>query len=537
MADTSIFEIKSFRYALSSYEDKGPAGSFKFGTNLDPRKKVDSLSAGQALVDEGLHASQSPSLSTSPSLSVSLSNSPSPSKSVSPTPSPSASVSPSVSVSLSPSTTKSHSVSPSPSPSGGANVSTVFQDLIHTFVKANDGYTYGFGNTGYIYRRDSDGFWQIVYKDSNGAILGAAEWYSDSGKTFLYWATLRQLNRKELPGRSDWNDVNEGGPGTWPKTNLEAADWHTMREAGGSLIIANRQFLALVGYDDSYTNEALNLIPGNVAKTIVERNGRTIAGTARLSDPTKGVNGAIDSEIGLAQVGDQGEIFFANMSDSIASKKFPGGGKVNPGGVANEVEQVNFFEWEQDALSWIDKQSVGNMSLWGVWGADTGRGGIYTYGRRNKDQPFVLNLEYLLDVSEIGAVVNTDGTTLASYRSGSTFGVKAVDPDTKATGTYEGLDLKSPTKKPEGLTNWKMAELLMAPLPTGCSVEFWYKLNKSGSFRQAYVADGSTAYSTAGGTRAVFRIAEDAEIFEPRIVLNPTGNYTPEIYRIRISFS
>lgn len=535
MAETNAFEIKSFQGGPSPYEDKGPTGSFKFGTNLDIRKKVDSLSAGQALTDEGLHTSHSPSASTSPSVSVSRSPSPSASKSISPTPSPSASASPSVSVSLSGSVTPSRSISPSPSPSSGAGVSTVFEGLIHFFVKGSDGYTYAFDNVGCVYRRDSDAFWQRIYKDPDGAIIGAAEWPQDNGKTYLFWATLRKLHKKEIPGRSDWNDVD--AEATWPKTNLESADWHTMAQSGGSLMIANRNFVALVGYDGSYTNEFVNLIPGNEAKTIVERNGRAIIGTARRSDPTRGVNGAIDSEYPLAQIGGAGEIFFANMSDSIASKKFPGGGKVNPGGVANEIEEVNFFEAEQNSLSWIDKQSVGNMSLWGVFNADSGRGGIYTYGRRTKDQPFVLNCEYLLDVNEIGAVVNTGGVTLASYRSGSTFGVKAVDSTTKATGTYEGLDLRAPTKKVSENTEWKWVELYMAPLPTGTSVEFWYKLNKSGSFTRAYLADGGTAFSTAGGKKAVFRIGENAEIFEPRVVLNPTGNYTPEIYRIRIYFS
>ena len=44
----NVFEIKSFRGGLSDYEDKGVVGSFKFGSNLDIRKQIDSLSANQA---------------------------------------------------------------------------------------------------------------------------------------------------------------------------------------------------------------------------------------------------------------------------------------------------------------------------------------------------------------------------------------------------------------------------------------------------------------------------------------------------------
>jgi len=527
---SNIYEITSFRGGLSDDEDKGIMGSFKFGSGLDIRKRKDTLSSGQALEEEGLFASRSPSLSASPSSSASSSASPSYSRSPSPTPSPSASQSPSVSVSLSPSATPSYSISPSPSPSGG--ITTVFRDLILFFVKCSDGYTYGFGNTGYIYRRDADGIWLQVYKDSNGKIKGACEKPSSNGKLWIYWATDRVLKRKQIPGRSDWNDAET------VNTNLESADWHTMVQTAGGLKIANRDVLGLVGYDDSYTNEALDLIPGNFAKTLVERNGRVIVGTYRAADPNKGVNAAIDSEVPLAQVGDDGEIFFSNMSDSIPVKRFPGGGKCNPGGVANLIEQVNFFEWEENALSWIDKQSVGNLAIFGVFGADSGTNGIYSYGRKYKNHPFTLNLDHLMDVDEIGAVTVVDGTILASYQDGSSFGVKAVDADNKTEGVYEGLDFKAPIKKPIDITVWESAELTMAPLPSGSWVEFWYKLDKTGDFVRAYVMDGSTQrYSTASTKKVLFRIQRESQIFEPRIVIHPSGNQTPEIHRARIYFS
>lgn len=535
---SSVYEIKSFRGGISDYDDKGIPGAFKFGKNLDIRKRTDSLSSGQAVEDEGLHTSRSPSASISPSISVSRSISFSPSVSASPSigESPSVSPTPSVSVSLSPSATGSTSISPSPSPSSGANVTTIFQDLIKWFVKCSDGFTYGFGNTGYIYRRDTDGIWVIVYKDPDGEIKGAAEWYSQTGATYLYWATNSKLNRKRIPGLSNWNDVNVGGVGTWPKTNLETTDSHMMREAGGSLIIANKEFLALVGYDDSYTNEALDLIPGNIANTIVERNGRTIVGSIPASNPERGINAAIDSEVPLAQIGNDGELFYANMSDSIPVKRFPGGGKVNPGGVVNALEQSNFFEWEQTALSWIDKQSIGNLSLWGVYDADSGYNGVYSFGRKNKNHPFTLNLEYELEVDEIGAITSTNGTTLISYRDGSDFGVKATDLENKAEAIYDGLDFKSPVKKPINITQWIVAELFMTPLPENTWVEFWYKLNKSGSFLRAKTGDGDTQFNTTNEKKAVFSIGATGEIFEPRIVLHPYGNTTPEIHRVRIYF-
>jgi hypothetical protein len=650
-----VYEIKNFS-GLSDYEDRGIVGAFKFGSNLDVRKSVDSLSCQQKLTEDNGQPSPSASISTSPS--ATLSNSPSSTASSSPSPSPerlfymllqetndallqengdflliegigSPSPSPSVSKSASPSNTvsvspsasgsdsksaspsvspsttgsvsisatpsisisatksaspsnttsvsRSFSSTPSPSPSASDSVSisasesltrsaspsisisasvskspsaspspsssispspsaligasNVFEDLIKFFVKSNDGYTYGFGDTGIIYRRRIDGYWSRLYKDENGEIKGASEWYDDSGHTYLYFATDTVLKRKPLPGLSNWNDVETVG------TNLTSAKWHTMRECGGSLIICNSDKLALVGYDGSYTNEAVQLIPGNIATTLVERNGRSIVGCARKSDPTRSINGAIDAEVPLAQVGDDGEIFFANMSDTVPVKRFPGGGKVNPGGVCNQIQQVNFFEWEQTALSWIDKQSVGNLALFGVYNADYGKNGIYSYGRNNKNKPFILNLDYSLEVDEIGAIENIEGVIVASYKFGSYYGVVRVDPSNKATAIYEGLDFKAPVKQPVDITNWKTTELFLSPLPNGSSIEFYYKINKTGDWVRAYTADGKPSFTTSSGKKAVFRIGAEGEIFEPKVILNPIGNETPEVHRIRTYFT
>ena len=90
-----IYQITSFRGGLSDYEDKGAPGVFKFAANLDIRKKVDSISAGQALVDIGVTLQ---SISASPSPSASQSPSASASPSISQSQSPSASVSPSIGI-------------------------------------------------------------------------------------------------------------------------------------------------------------------------------------------------------------------------------------------------------------------------------------------------------------------------------------------------------------------------------------------------------------------------------------------------------
>lgn len=534
----NTYTIKEFNGGISAYANAAtPRGSFKFGSNLDIRKESDTLSCGQALIDEGLLGtshSQSPSLSQSSSLSPSgsVSSSPSPSNSPSASVSPSASESRSASASLSPSGSQSPSSSESPSLSPSEGLNNIYVDLVMFWVKASDGNTYGFGNAGNIYRRYSDGFTRNVYKDIDGSIKGAVEKPSSSGITYLQWATATSLKQKPLPGASDWSDVEEIAD------NLTGTDWHTMKQVGGANYIANGSKLALVGYDDSYTNDALDIIPGRYIKTIVERSGRAVFGSYPAGYPTKGVNGAIDCEYPFIQIGSNGDLYFANFSDTVPYKRFPGGGYVNPGGVANEIQEIEMFDWVYPADSWIDRQTLGNMGLWGVFSADSGKNGIYTTGRKKKDQPFTMNLEYAMDVDEIGAVVNVDGVTIASYRDGTDFGVKAVDSNTKAQGIYEGLEFRVPSnKEAETSTIVTHVEILMNPLQTGCSIYFYYQKNKSGTWVQAYTADGIPAYTTTGGSKATFRIGEEMDIYEPRILMIPNGNITPEIYRIITYFS
>jgi hypothetical protein len=531
-----ILEHKSFEGGISSFADRGIRGAFKFASGIDIRKSVDTLSCQQALKEEGefgVSHSQSSSLSQSPSLSpsASASKSVSPSSSSSKSQSPSASGSKSSSASASPSGSgsPSHSVSASPSPSAG--LYNVYEDLVIAWVKASDGNTYGFGDKGHIYRRYTDGFTRMVYTDPDGSIKGAVEKPSPT-KTYLQWATGTKVMQKELPGQGDWTDVEIIA------TNLTGADWHTMKQVGGANYIGNGSKLALVGYDDSWTNEALDIIPGRIIKTLIERDGRVAVGTYPAGYPTKGVNGAIDCEQPLVQIGDNGELFYSNFTDTMPVKKFPGGGRVNPGGVCNEVDQVEMFSWLFGSDSWIDRQSLGNMSIWGVYNATSGKNGLYYYGRENKEQPFTLNLEYAMDVDEIGAVCNVEGTTIASYRDGSDYGVKAVDPNNKAQGIWEGLEYRSPVKKAEEITVYSHVEVFMNALPAGCTVKFYYQKNKNGTWVQCMTADGLDAFTVAGRKKAVFRINDEMDIYEPRLVLNPgANNSTAEIFRIRTYFN
>lgn len=354
--------------------------------------------------------------------------------------------------------------------------------------------------------------------------------------TFLYWATATQLNRKIIPGDgvTPWDDVNGSGNGgdPWPKTTLTSAPWHTMAEAQGDLMICNDHYLAMVGYDDSFTEQAVDLIKGNQANTVIERGDYAIAGTKKTNGlqkafyfswqsqaldwinkgkiPSGGINAMIDTEVPLLQSGTQGDIFYSDFVNTLPATSFPGGGQVNPDGVDDD----------------------GGLALFGVYGNGNGNSGVYSYGRDNKNSPFILNLEYQLNCDKIGSVKLVGTDTLISYKNGATYGVKKVDQNNKAVATYISLDLKAPEKPPSIPTVWTKIKLKTAKLPVSCSITCYYRTDKQGSFQQAYMAGNVTTFNTTNATEAVFLISGVGEIFEVQLVLTPNGNNSAEVYKI-----
>lgn len=469
MAETS-YTIKRFQGGFSEFDDLGTDGSFQEGFALDIRKKVNSLSCNQALVQEG---------------------------------------------------------------------SGVITDLILFYVPASDGNTYLFGNTGKIYKRVPAGTVTLVYTDADGKIIGAAEWGHSNGKSYLYWATSTSLNRKELPGSSDWSDVNATGSApTWSKkTNLTATTWHTMTAAGGALMICNGDKLAMVGYDQSYTNEALLLTPGSESKSLTEREETVITGTfpknlsakaqlfswaqgalsylARKKIPTPSINAIIDAEVMLMQGGSNGNLYFSDMVNMMPVHQLPYGGSSNPGAVA---------EYE-------------GMALFGISGStDTSKNGVYSYGRKKKNGSFALNFEYPITCDEVGAICVVGSDILMSYKSGSTYKSMRVDSTTKQTAEYVSLALAAPNTDILGVAVCSRIEISGKTMPTGTAIEVYYRVDKDTAWTQAKL-NGDVAQMTTGKKGVFFIGAPVDSVIEAKAKLIPAANLTPEIKQIKIVFA
>lgn len=392
--------------------------------------------------------------------------------------------------------------------------------------------------------------YQLVYTDTNEqttGIIGAAEWVLDTGKKYLFWATSTRLNCKEIPGSSSWSDVN--ALAGYPKTNLTAAPWHTMAICNGSLQICNSNTLAYVGYDGSYTNNALQLIPGNIAKCIIERGVNTIIGCYRndnvknsalfmwdgISDnfndkkiiPVGSINALIDTDIPLMQVGKKGFLYYSDMSNGLPLLNFPDGGEVNPGGVTNDE----------------------GIALFGVYNNGLGKTGVYTYGKDKNNAYRVLNLDYQLDCDEIGCIAKSGDDIFVAYKTGSNIGIKKVSQTVKAVAVYESLDLKAPTLPNFEIPQWTYIILTTAPLPASTKISVKTRNDKimtdilsednvdAKGWRKATLKGGTEEYTTENGNEAVFLVGTKGKISEIQITLTPHNNETPEIYRIEYFFN
>jgi len=477
--------ISSFRGGLSDENDKGIAGAYKFGSGLDIHGRDDILTGKQ-------------------SMATILGN--------------------------------------TAGVFGTGYPATTHTGIIKFFVPASDGTTYCFGSTGSVFSRSGDGTWNFVYNDENGNIKGAAEWKLDTEVDYLFWATNTSIARKALAGvdvapdtgTARWTDVTAD----W-KTLLDPADYHTMRPASGQLMIANGNYLASVDYSGSFLPAALNIRPGNLIKTLEERDDYVILGSYRKDNseeghiwswiisatnwiqkkriPVKGVNSMISTELLLLQGGDEGELFFSDFVNAVPLHGIPGGGQTTPAGVSIEND----------------------IAVFGIYGGTYP--GIWSYGRKRKNRPMALNYDYRLaqtvagsSISTIAAVCMVDGTLLTSWGTtdGSTseYGVDSASSTTKATAVYEGLEFSG--GRPYWKKNFNTVVLNMTPLPAGCSLSVRFKMDKETVWRYAVTGGNATVFSEADQTEAIFSIVKPGNVYEVGIDLNPSVNDSPQILAV-----
>jgi len=398
-------------------------------------------------------------------------------------------------------------------------------DLGRHIVTGSDGTMYVFGSTGSIFAISGDLQVNLAYSDENGDIKGAAQWGTNDGTTtteFLFWATSTSIARVPLTSGNavPWVNATQDF-----KVTLDPATHHTMEIASGQLNIANNDFIASIDFTGDFDVIALNIRPGNLIKSLDERDDYLIMGSIRDDGseqghiwswvttaikfiqkkliPAKGVNALIFAETPLIQAGTDGELFTSDFSDALPLNIGGGGGQVNPSGVT----------------------VLNDMAHFGFYGGT--EPGIWSMGRKRPNRPQALNYEYRLaktvggsTVSEIGALETFNGVLYATWETtdGSTkeFGMDAFSSTTKATAVYEALEFDNDT--PHLGLNYQQIKLSMSPMPSGTSVSAKYKLDKETDFRYAIMGDGGTTHSVSDGAHSTIAQFSIGDIGSPCFV-------------------
>lgn len=409
---------------------------------------------------------------------------------------------------------------------------TIVVDLIRFGVPATDGSWYGFGDTGKIYRRTAGGSWSVVYTDTDGEILGAWEFIHNDGAgnyvSHIVWATQTKLKKIKT-------SAGFGAPATVATFYRgNAGEWHTMYEALGVLFVCDSDYLTILDYEGAVNTQALQFPSGIYANGIIDKNNLVVIGATEKerqrrgfaftwdrikpswitkldlqADGLKSLN-FLESGI-LIQTGE--ELKYWDTANFLPLAQLPGGGETLPGAQA----------------------LYDSIPMFGVQGGT--KNGIYGYGRRDKNAPYALNLEYVPShgdtsdpANKIGCVSNHQGTMLVAWYDGTDYGVDVIDEANKAVATYESLEFDAGS--PYASKKISMAKVVTRPLPAGTTVGYRYKTNNSADWVEGKTQANSSTMGTSGLVKTIFNISAEGEIFEFELVLTPSGNDAPEVISV-----
>lgn len=415
----------------------------------------------------------------------------------------------------------------------------VVTDLIVFGVSASTGEWYGFGDTGNIYKRNAGGAWSLVYTDPDGQIFGAAEYIHNDGAgnyvSHIVWATQTKLKKIKT-------SVGFGAPTT--VTTFQrgyTGEWHTMLEALGVLFICDADYLALLDYEGAINKTALQFPGGIYSKALIDNADIIIIGATQKEQQRRGFlftwNKLADSWITKKDLQAQGanslnfleggvmvqtgeELKYWDTANLLPLKQLPGGGTTLPGGQA-EYKSIGHFGVQGGTLN-----------------------GVYGYGRRDKNSPFALNLEYIpshgnytTSTNKIGCVSNHQGEMLVSWFDGTNYGVDIVDQDNKAVAVYQSLEIDA--NSPFADKRWSQIKIVTRPLPAGTSIGVRAKTINDDSWQTCKTDSQATLMNTAGQKKAIFNIAGagKGEIIEIELTLTPSGNATPEVISVNTYYS
>ena len=523
--------IDSFRGGLSGENDKGIAGSFKFGRCLDIHKKEDTLSCNQSLKKESGAIVVDLILWLIPASDGNTYGFGDAGKIYKRTSAGAWSVVHDVGAKITGAEEwngyiyYTHGVNLGRKAFPGLSNWTDAVDAWKTDLENSEWHTMKMA-TGNLLICNSEYLAMVAYYGSEGkASEGTSTTLKDDNKA---WGTNDWQNQKVRitagTGKGQERTITSNTSDT-----LTVPAWDTVPDTTSEYVITSVD----VGI---YNNTALELRPGNKTKCLLDRDDYVVIGSEMTDEsekgylwtwttealkwikkkliPAKGINCLIDTDIMICQAGDNGEIFFSDLVNKKPIGNFYGGGQVKPGGVCNK----------------------GGLAMFAVYGND--ECGIYSYGRKKMNRPFTLNLSYIPSCGQssskvLGAMTMAGDDLLLSWKDGATYGCDVIDSANKVDGIYEGLEFDGGQDFAEKL--FDILKITMRPLPTGCSIKVKYKMD-NGSWTESKTIDGNTSFTTTNATKALFNLGGLGEVYELKVELYHSGNTCPEVNSLTSSF-
>ena len=398
----------------------------------------------------------------------------------------------------------------------------VVEDLIIKLVPVTATKSYGFGDSGKVYKIENEVVTNI-YTDPNGAILDADYFYG-----YLYWTTSTKLGRC-IETSTNWSvDANPNFQ------TLYSSSYHPIYVVPKSdlMCIGNDRYVATLSSAAVFNGTALDLFYGWTVKCLTLMKPKLLIG---------------------AKDGRKAELFEWDLisesydpiegweeRDIIAFLKGIG---------ATYIFTPDTLYWFGEGLSSRAKElpsevKLGAIDIWKGRMLFGGKNGVYSYHQKNKNYPLALNLEYTpspITIAnfdskniEIGAILGRGNDLLVSWKDGTTYGLDNIDLSNKADAVYESLQFDADRPFEDKL--FRYLKIVTKPLPAGCSIKAKYKAQGEASWQEAKMGDGSLAFADAGETKAIFQIEAKGEIYEIRIELYSSGNDTPEIISLTTYF-
>lgn len=420
----------------------------------------------------------------------------------------------------------------------------IVDDFVKTGLACSDGNWYFFGSVnGKIWRRDDSGVWTLQATAApslgNPGILGSKEYAG-----YIYYAMENRLGRWQIG--SAWGTRNDN----WATFLNGDEDWHMMKILNLVLYIGDGNVIAQVDNSSGtavFANNALDLDTPFRVKSLGQLNTSLLAGT--FVKPNIGSSQiflwntwsvSFSNSDPIPEVGINS--FLANDNFTLVNAGVKGNMYIYDGSQLDLFKQIK-GNWDGARAAHVHPEATFNFNGIPLFGLSSITGnpakmGLYSIARKNRNYPYVLNLEYLLSNGhvnnvEIGCIVGGGSFFFVSWKDsngGPTYGIDILDLNKKAASGSFTTRISDYDRFLT--TTYGNLQVGYRTLPTNTSITAEANRNNAGFSALAMEVD-----TNRRRYESVDKI-EDANTLQVRVILNSDGaNAGPEVEQAVINLS